>query len=403
MVVFVLVWPHVVQDMLADKRMHVTFRMTFRHRGRLGHGPTVTLMGFGVPFALAFDLGDGPVVGDLVPVVGETARGIDTAKPERVRGQPVDDREDKRQRGRTVAVTGFDDPADEVSDLGQITFGRFRGGQRQLRTDGSEMVHHDRRVGIPSRRRVVSVLHAGALPACGELSRRERGVIVFQCIIGRHFVQIFGHFVLASIAFSTLPLQGRHFGKIGGKRLVFNVFQGRHFGFRFFRLPLVRKARHFVLASVVFPALRFRGRHFDFRLVRALHRGTDLGRVPVLERFGRQVRFLADHVPHDGLIVPSDRLARFRIDGAEGLLSGFKQAKIEKLVDATLHGLLTQSACSRDGSYRGPCGRPVIVVSFESEIREHGFGRVAYLVHVFLDPYHGHHSHDRTLLPVYAV
>lgn len=91
-VVFVLVWPHVVQDMLADKRMHVTFRMTFRHRGRLGHGPTVTLMGFGVPFALAFDLGDGPVVGDLVPVVGETARGIDTAKPERVRGQPVDDR-----------------------------------------------------------------------------------------------------------------------------------------------------------------------------------------------------------------------------------------------------------------------------------------------------------------------
>ena len=73
--------------MLADQRMHVTFRMTFRHRGRLGHGPTVTLMGFGVPFALAFDLGDGPVVGDLVPVVGETARGIDTAEPERVRGQ----------------------------------------------------------------------------------------------------------------------------------------------------------------------------------------------------------------------------------------------------------------------------------------------------------------------------
>ena len=315
-------------------------------------------MGFGVPFAVAFDLGDGPVVGDLVPVVGETARGIDTAKPERVRGQPVDDREDKRQRGRTVAVMGFDDPADEVSDLGQITFGRFRGGQRQLRTDGSEMVHHGRRVGIPSRRRVVSVLHAGALPACGELSRRERGVIV----------QIFGHFVLASIAFSTLPLQGRHFGKIGGNRLVFNVFQRRHFGFRLFRLAPIRKARHFVLASVVFPALRFRGRHFDFRLVRALHRGTDLGRVTVLERFGRQVRFLADYVPHDGLIVPSDRLARFRIDGAEGLLSGFKQAKIEKLVDATLHGLLTQSACSRDGSYRGPCGRPVIVVSFECEI-----------------------------------
>lgn len=173
---FRLVRPHVCEHVLADKRMHVAFVVFRRARGGLRRGLPVAAADLGVPFALAFDLGDGPVVGDLVPVVGETARGIDTAEPERVRGQPVDDREDKRQRGRTVAVMGFDDPADEVSDLGQITFGRFRGGQRQLRTDGSEMVHHGRRVGIPSRRRVVSVLHAGALPACGELSRRERGV-----------------------------------------------------------------------------------------------------------------------------------------------------------------------------------------------------------------------------------
>ena len=63
-------------------------------------------------------------VGDLIPVVGQSAGGVDATEPVRVRGQPVDDREDERQGGRMVGVVGFGDPVDEVPDFGVVTFGR---------------------------------------------------------------------------------------------------------------------------------------------------------------------------------------------------------------------------------------------------------------------------------------
>ena len=85
-VVFRLVRPHIVQDVLADQRMHVPFRMPFRHGSGLGSGGfPIAAAGLGVPFALAFDPVDGPIVGDPVPVVGQTTRGVDATEPVRVR------------------------------------------------------------------------------------------------------------------------------------------------------------------------------------------------------------------------------------------------------------------------------------------------------------------------------
>ena len=148
------------------------FRVVVRYGCGLGDGLAAAGPGFRVAFALVFELADGPVVGDLIPVVGQSAGGVDATEPVRVRRQPVDDREDER----------LGDPVDEVPDLGVVTFGRRRGRQRQLGADGREMVHHGHGFGRSSRLIVFPVLPAGALPACGELSRRERGVIVFQCI-----------------------------------------------------------------------------------------------------------------------------------------------------------------------------------------------------------------------------
>ena len=230
------------------------------------------------------------------------------------------------------------------------------------------MVHHGHGFGRSSRLIVFPVLPGGALPACGELSRRERGVIVFQCIIGRHFVQIFGHFVFVSVVFPALRFQGRHFVKICENRLVSAILQGRHFGFRSFCLFPVRRSGHFVRAFTVVLVRLVQGRHFGFHSFRAFHGGSDLGRGRVLAWFSRQVRFLADHVPYDGLVVSPDRFAGLRVNGAEVLLSGFDQSEVEKLVDAALHGLLAQPACSSDGAYRRPCGRPVVVTGFECEI-----------------------------------
>ena len=72
-----------------------------------------------------------------------------------------------------VAGMGFGDTVDEASDPGQVAFGRLRGGERQPGADGREMAHHGHGFGVPSRRFVLPVLLGGALPACGELSRRE--------------------------------------------------------------------------------------------------------------------------------------------------------------------------------------------------------------------------------------
>ena len=123
-VVFRLVWLHVVQDVFAHERVHVAFRVVVRYGCGLGDGLAVAGSGFRVAFALVFELADGPVVGDLIPVVGQSAGGVDATEPVRVRGQPVDDREDERHGGRMVGVVGFGDPVDEVPDLGVVTFGR---------------------------------------------------------------------------------------------------------------------------------------------------------------------------------------------------------------------------------------------------------------------------------------
>ena len=120
-VVFRLVWPHVVQDVFAHERVHVAFRVVVRYGCGLGDGLAVAGPGFRVAFALVFELADGPVVGDLIPVVGQSAGGVDATEPVRVRGQPVDDREDERQGYRAVGVVGFGDPVDEVPDFGVVT------------------------------------------------------------------------------------------------------------------------------------------------------------------------------------------------------------------------------------------------------------------------------------------
>ena len=84
-VVFRLVGPHVGEHVLAHERMHVAFRMAVWCRGGLRERPAVPAAGLGVPFALAFDPVDGPIVGDPVPVVGQTTRGVDATEPVRVR------------------------------------------------------------------------------------------------------------------------------------------------------------------------------------------------------------------------------------------------------------------------------------------------------------------------------
>ena len=74
-VVLRLVWLHVVQDVFAPERVHVTFRVVVRYGCGLGDGLAVAGPGFRVTFALVFELADGPVVGDLIPVVGQSAGG----------------------------------------------------------------------------------------------------------------------------------------------------------------------------------------------------------------------------------------------------------------------------------------------------------------------------------------
>ena len=123
-VVFRLVWLHVVQDVFAHERVHVAVRVAVRYGRGLGDGLAAAGPGFRVAFALVFELADGPVVGDLIPVVGQSAGGVDATEPVRVRGQPVDDREDERHGYRAVGVVGFGEPADEVPDFGVVTFGR---------------------------------------------------------------------------------------------------------------------------------------------------------------------------------------------------------------------------------------------------------------------------------------
>lgn len=80
-VVFRLVWLHVVQDVFAHERVHVAFRVVVRYGCGLGDGLAAAGPGFRVAFALVFELADGPVVGDLIPVVGQSAGGVDATEP----------------------------------------------------------------------------------------------------------------------------------------------------------------------------------------------------------------------------------------------------------------------------------------------------------------------------------
>ena len=143
-----------------------------------------------------------------------------------MRRHPVDDRENQCHRGDGVTMVGFGDAFDEPTGVPAVAAGGLFHGKAEPGAHLVERVEHLARQIRPVRCRHrrrgfgfdvrgsgfgIVLVGRGGLSACGEMSRRDRGVICISMYIGRHFVRFLGHFVHAACGLFSSAVTGRHF------------------------------------------------------------------------------------------------------------------------------------------------------------------------------------------------